>query len=530
MALDRRDFLKSGAATAASLSWLSACTAFGAAQDPGPFLHGVASGDPLGDRVILWTRVTPPERETGDVEVEWRVARDPQLRDRVAGGRAVARAARDHTVKVDAAGLAPGATCYYGFRALGAASPVGRTRTLPEGPVERLRLAFCSCSSLPWGFFNAYGEIARRADLDAVLHLGDYLYEQPNGAYGDGTATGRIPRPDHEIVSLADYRTRHAQYKADPDAQAMHRQHPFIAVWDDHEFTNDAWRDGAQNHQRAEGGWPERRAAAVQAYFEWMPIREVGDAGEPVIYRRFRFGDLVDLFMLDTRIVGRDRILPRGDAGLADSARSLLGPEQERWLFERLRASRREGVAWRVIGQQVLLAPARNRDGSVVSTDKWDGYPATRGRLFDVLEQDAIGDNVILTGDFHSSWALDVPRDPFRRKGYHRDSGRGSLAVEFVTPGISAPGFLDPEEARSRSEAMQASNPHLHWVDFHHRGYGLLDVDRQRAQCEWWFVDTVDERRSGERFARAFATARGRDHLRPVSSPSEPRGNPPPLA
>jgi alkaline phosphatase D len=521
MALDRREFLRASAAAAASLSWATGCTGLAATpRGPSPFRHGVASGDPLGDRVILWTRITPPEGDTRPTPAAWRVARDPGLREPVARGEVTASAERDFTVKVDAGGLAPGETWYYGFEALGHASPVGRTRTLPAGSPERLRLAFCSCASLPWGYFSAYGHIAQRADLDAVLHLGDYLYEYANGDYGDGTDIGRVPRPDRELVSLADYRERHAQYKADPDSQAMHRQHPLIAVWDDHEIANDAWKGGAQNHQTGEGGWPERRESAVRAYFEWMPIRERSSASEALIYRGFRFGDLADLTMLDTRLVGRDRLVSRKERdAIADPARSILGVEQERWLFERLVASRRDEVAWRVLGQQVLVAPVHRRDGSVLSTDKWDGYTASRARLFDTLERQGVDGVVILSGDLHSSWALDVPRDPFSTRGYDPTSGRGSLAVEFLAPGISAPGIPDPEENARVSAEILAANPHLRWVDFLHQGYAVLDLDRERARCDWYHVEDVRRRGSGERFAKAYRTARGRSHLEEAAGP-----------
>jgi alkaline phosphatase D len=524
MRFRRRDFLKVSAATAASLTWGTACSTLARPTGRTPFRHGVASGDPLADRVVLWTRVTPSPADSAAVPVEWAVARDPGLRDIVARGEALASPERDFTVKLDAAGLEPGTTWYYGFRSLGHTSPSGRTRTLPTGSPGRVRLGFCSCACLPWGFFNAYGHLAQRDDLDAVLHLGDYLYEYANGAFGDGSDIGRVPRPDREIVSLADYRERHAQYKADPDSQALHAGHPVIAVWDDHELANDAWKGGAQNHQPERGGWAERRESAVRAYFEWMPIREAWDgSGDPMIYRGFRFGDLVDLSMLDTRLVGRDRPVAREEvAALADPARSILGAEQERWLFDRLVTSQRDGVAWRVLGQQVMLAPVQRRDGSVLSTDKWDGYPACRARLFDTLERHGIRDTVVLTGDLHSSWALDLARDPFSSHGYDAQSGRGSLGVEFAVPGISSPGIPDPVENARVSAEILAANPHLRWVDFLSQGYALLDVDRERAQCEWYYVDTVRERRAGERFAKGFRALRGRPYLNEVVAHGAP--------
>lgn len=244
-------------------------------NESSPFLHGVASGDPLADRVVLWTRVTGDADAPAEIPVSWVIAEDPALKRIVGAGVTLTSQDVDFTVKIDAEGLKAEKTYYFRFRSLGHSSPIGRTKTLPkkDRALERLRLAFASCSNYPYGFFNAYGAIAQRPDLDAVLHLGDYLYEYANGEYGDGSAIGRVPNPDREIVSLADYRARHAQYKTDPDLQEAHRQHPFIVVWDDHETTNNSWRDGAENHQPEEGDFQARKAAAIQAYFEWMPLR-----------------------------------------------------------------------------------------------------------------------------------------------------------------------------------------------------------------------------------------------------------------
>lgn len=483
------------------------------------FLHGIASGDPLADRVILWTRITDSGTSR---RVGWTIARDPGMRDVVALGDVVAVAARDYTVKVDVSGLEPGTTYYYQFKAKGHVSAVGRTRTLPVGRTDHLRLAFASCSSVPWGFFNAYATLARRKDLDAILHLGDYIYEHANGTYGDGSDIGRIPVPNRELLSLQDYRRRHAQYKADPDSQAMHRQHPLITIWDDHELANDAWKHGAENHNDGEGDWMTRREAAVRAYFEWMPIREQSDALTAKIYRSFRFGDLAHLNMLDTRLIGRDVQLPAGNPGLSAQTRSLLGDEQERWLHRELSAAKSDGVAWNLLGQQVLMAPVRRADGSAMSLEKWDGYPAARNRLFDHLERESIRDVVVMTGDFHASWALDVPRDPFGT-GYDAKTGRGALAVEFVTPGISAPGSQDVDKARATSLELAEHNPHLRWTEFLSQGYALLDVTRERVQCDWYFIADVRKRQAVERFARGYFTERGQSFLQPAGAPAPER-------
>ena len=293
MSLTRRQFLWSAAATAAlsaprlSEPWTAALQAQGSPDTAaGRFRHGVASGDPLEDRIILWTRVTPPAgAATQAVEVRWRIAADERLSQIVTQGTARTSSDRDFTVKVDAAGLQPGRPYYYVFETGGDRSAVGRTRTLPTRAVDRVRLASLCCSNYPAGFFNVYRCVANRDDLDAVVHVGDYIYEFENGIYGDGSGLLRIPEPRREAVTLSDYRVRYATYRSDPDLQEAHRRHPFIAVWDDHELTNDAWLGGAANHNpdKGEGDWATRRAAAYQAYLEWMPIREFAGRRHPSV-------------------------------------------------------------------------------------------------------------------------------------------------------------------------------------------------------------------------------------------------------
>ena len=483
-------------------------------------MHGVASGDPLQDRVILWTRVTSSPG-TGEVPVRWEIASDPGLRNTIARGRVSTGPQRDFTLKVDATGLDPGRSYYYRFDALGEASPIGRTRTLPTGSPERLRLAFCSCANYPQGFFSAYGEIAQRADLDAVLHLGDYLYEYGRDGYGSDSGLGREVWPAHEIVSLADYRARHAFYKLDPDLQAVHRQHPFIAVWDDHESANDAWMHGAENHDPSrEGAWRDRKAAAIRAYHEWMPIRApLGDLAPGRIYRSFRFGDLADILMLDTRLAGRQQQPARNDpAGLADPSRRLLGAQQEHWLRAQLEASRDAGTRWRLLGQQLVMGSMGAR-GQPINPDSWDGYPGDRVRLLEHLETAQIRDVVVLSGDVHSSWALEVARDPFSPQQYDPRSGRGSVAVEFVSPAVSSSPLGSFPGAEALAE-LDERRPHIRWTDLQHRGYTLLDVDAERSQAEWYLLDSVEQPGGHARFARAFATARGESRLQAVDHPA----------
>ena len=476
------------------------------------FRHGVASGDPLTDRVVLWTRVTAPETRSaiGPVDVRWVVAADDRLAQVVAQGRTPATPERNFTVKVDVGGLEPGRTYYYAFDAGGEQSPLGRTRTLPTRGVDRVRLASVSCSNYPAGYFNVYRSIANRDDLDAVLHLGDYIYEFADGVYGDGKEIGRLPLPGGEAVTLSDYRLRYAIYRSDVDLQAAHARHPFIAVWDDHELANDAWRDGAGNHDSTEGDWRERRAAAYRAYLEWMPVRET-DANGVRLYRAMPFGDLADLLVLDTRGL-RDRQLPGAvTEELAAPGRSLLGQEQEAWLFAQLQQSQRAGARWRLLGQQVLFAPVTPPMVPVQNADVWDGYPAARGRIFDLLADERIRDVAILTGDLHSSWGLDVPRNPW--SGYNAQSGAGSLAVEFVTPAISSPPLFADPVLKERASLLRLAAPHLKYLDGDQRGYVLLDVTRERLLAEWHFVPTVATRTDATTNAMSLVCEHGSSRL-----------------
>lgn len=525
----RRRFLETSGLLIGSLP-LVRTGALLAAQNA-PFRHGVASGDPLAHRVVLWTRVSPGTMG-GEVSVRWAVATDPSLRRIVERGEARTGAGRDYTVKVDVEGLEPATTYYYQFRVSTGESPVGRTRTAPASRADHLRLAVVSCSNFPFGHFNAYGRIAERADLDAVLHLGDYIYEYQNGRYGDGARFNRVPEPDREIVVLEDYRTRHAQYKLDPDLQEAHRQHPFIVVWDDHELANNTWRDGAENHdpEQGEGAWPVRLEAAVQAFFEWMPIREPR-AGRHRIFRTLNFGRLADLMMLDTRLVGRDEQVRSRDAvaEMEAPARSLLGPAQEEWFTGQLDASTRAGTRWQLIGQQVMFAPQAPPGQASPNPDSWDGYRAARDRVFGAVQRLSVPNFVVLTGDVHSAWAYDLPSRPFG--AYTPGSGRGSLGVEIVGTSITSPSALgsgpDGEQQLAR---LRATRPHLHYADGRYRGYVLVDITPAALQADYYAVPTVEDRVGGERCARSLVCEAGARHLTETTSPTAHREGAPALA
>lgn len=482
------------------------------------FLHGVASGDPLHDSVIIWTRVTFNSNEQAMVPVSWRIATDPDFETIINHGMGFAVEEHDFTIKVDAAGLQPGMTYYYQFTALGQESPIGRSKTLPADHVDKLRVAFTSCANYPYGYFNVYQMIAQRHDLDVVLHLGDYIYEYANGTYGDGTALGRISQPDAEIVSLDDYRTRYAQYRTDPDLQEAHRQHPFITIWDDHETANDSWRGGAENHNPGEGRWLDRRAAAIKAYYEWIPIRQVDPDNPLKAYRQFRFGNLMDLMMLDTRLYGRDQqVVNAQDMAINDPNRKLLGDEQAQWLLDNLDESKEDEIRWRIIGQQVMFGQLL-LSGEVFNVDQWDGYPASRAHVIEHLEQNNIDNTIILTGDIHSSWAMDITKNPFDSLQYNPQSGYGSVAVEFVTPAVTSPALENKTEAEQTAMYLMSSSPHMKYVDLFHRGYVLLDIDHERTQAEWYHAETIVEpNNTNQLLAAAFRTYDTSNYLVPVT-------------
>jgi alkaline phosphatase D len=526
MRLTRRGFLITSASSAAVATFSPGCL-----PDPPPFRHGVASGDPLSDRVILWTRVTP-QGSPASVTVFWAIASDPAMSQIVMQSAVNAVPASDYTVKIDATGLLPGTTYYYQFHALGWASPVGRTKTFPVGEVERARFAVVSCINYPYGYFNGYACIARRSDIDAVICLGDYYYEYPNGAYdnvpgvGDGTPIDRA-FPGGETVTLADYRTRHALYKTDLFLQEMHRQLPFISIWDDHEFADDAWMNGANNHQPgSEGAWVDRRAASMQAYYEWMPIRQV-DPGNPLrVFRSFQYGNLLDLVMLDSRLFGRDEQASSfsDTATINDPARHIIGAAQETFLQNALATSQGRGAVWRLVSQQVIVSQVllsiAQLPPVVFNTDQWDGYVPARERLFDIIDNGSIDNVVFLTGDVHTSWAMEVSRDPYDDEVYDPETSDGAIAVEFVGPAITSPGLEDETLAQTAEAAQYLIQPHLRFIDLFHRGYMIIDVTASRVQTDWFFTPLITHPNTSEFFAKGYQVNSGSNQLVEVFAPS----------
>jgi len=533
----RRSVLAGGAVAAATaaaalgpVSAQAATAEVAATASEGVFGFGVASGDPTATEVLLWTRVTPePGAFPGSglgarTEVAWELAADEAFTFVLTRGRVVSDARSDHTVKVVVGGLTPYTRYFDRFRALGETSAVGRTQTSPDEPgtVHALRLAFVSCSNWTGGYFTAYRGLAARDDLDLVLHLGDYVYEYGNDEdrYGPPALIGeRDHQPGTEIVDLADYRLRHALYKSDPDLQQAHRRHPWVVIFDDHEITNDAYDTGAENHDeqddpdtdytgpgepqgvRAEGEFLRRRAQAFQAYLEWMPIRDASTISPAPhvgtqFFRRFRFGDLAELSVVETR-QNRSQQVPATAAGqlnpaLVDPERQLVEPPQLDWLGDGLVAG---GADWHLIGNQtvftrVLALPgATVLPGQVFNTDQWDGYQVDQRAVLDAMAASGGTDPVVLTGDIHSSWANDLPLDV---AAYGADRST-SVGVEFVCPSVTSNGFKEvlgnsAATAQAVTTAFQAANPWIAYLEGIGHGFAVLDVTPERVQTDFWFI------------------------------------------
>lgn len=549
--MQRRHFLQYFSTAAVAVPILTACGGGGnssgsaGSSEPGlnradlgqttpnlRFLHGVASGDPLDDRVILWTRVTPERDDLSSAAVVCEIAEDADFSSLVLSEVLTTGPERDFTVKFDAAGLAPDQRYWFRFMAGDSVSLVGRTRTLPQPgqPAERLRFAVCSCSSYPHGYFSVYRMIADRRDLDFVMHLGDYIYEYGDGQYGDHPE--RPLDPPHEIIVLADYRRRYALYRQDEDLQAAHVMHPFVTVWDDHESTNDSYRDGAENHNPGEGDWFERKAQAIQAYFEWMPIRPPTEA-EDSIYRAFQYGDLADFMMLDTRLEGREQPLSNPLDPARSSPRNLLGQTQKDWFKHKLATAQGQ---WKFVGQQVMFAqlqilelqrllpgvPTNEFSPLIaINMDQWDGYPTEREEILDFVGDEGIDNLVVLTGDIHSSWASELYQNPAVLTAGVLNS---PLGVEFVAPSVTSPGFPDGA-AELVSALLPVVNPHIKYTDLKNHGFILIDVDRQRTQAEYYYAASIDDaaqRGIAMSKVKTLAVSSGSARLRedtPVSRP-----------
>jgi alkaline phosphatase D len=442
------------------------------------------------------------------VEVRWEIASDPEFQFLVESDQYVTGPERDYTVKVDVSALQPGTQYYYRFKALKRTSPVGKTRTLPES-TDNVKLAAVSCSNYEWGYFNSYRALAEEEDIDAVLHLGDYIYEYGPGSYGD-TTLGRTNIPEKEIISLEDYRTRYSQYRLDADLRAVHQNHPFINIWDDHEITNNSYKDGAQNHQPDEGDYEVRKNVAVQAYYEWLPIRE-----DQEHYRSFDYGNLVDVIMLDERLAGRTRQPDSlGDPALTAPDHTILGEEQMNWFLDQLQNS---DAKWKVIGNQVIFSYLNwGRSGFSINLDSWDGYPADQQKVVDFIRENEVENVVFLTGDTHSSWAFEVTNDPFET--YNKDTGEGAVAVEFGTTSINSANSNErfpTDSVKSHEDKIVNSNinPHLKYANLRDHGYLVVEFSDDSAVATFKIVSTLRDKDFEVMIDKKLAVSAGETRL-----------------
>ncbi|HDM8060326.1 alkaline phosphatase D family protein [Vibrio harveyi] len=538
MSLSRRDFIKAVSSGAVATT-LTACGSDDSDATPtGSFEYGVASGDPTQTQVIIWTRVTTA---ASYVDVTWQVSRSEDFSTVEQSGTFTTDTSRDFTVKVDVQNLNPSTQYYYRFMVGETTSIVGMTQTLPEGSVDKASMAVVSCANYPAGYFNVYKEILKQhqtESFDVVLHLGDYIYEYGAGGYAseDAARLGREPSKGTECITLDDYRKRYAQYRQDQDLQALHAALPMIAVWDDHELANDAWKNGAENHQDNEGSFVDRRAAAAAAWTEWLPVRE-NTFSNMLIYRQFSFGDLINLMMLDTRLVGRDQPLdyfslnaPTMDAigGLVAQSRSadreLLGTEQLAWLMN---AFNSQDAKWNVLGQQVLMSrmelpssvmlamfqlfnatdeqkmDALRAVNSAISNyladpssdtiklpynlDAWDGYYVERERVYEIAKASE-GHFVCLAGDTHNAWTSEL-----------KDVSNNPVGVEFATSSVSSPGLeeylaLEPVAIAQMEYTLPHLVSELQWTDIKQRGFMRVTFTPEKAQSTWYMLSSVKDK------------------------------------
>lgn len=554
----RRSFLAlsaKGVGAAVISSGLMGCNSSKGRKDIAvSFDHGVASGDPLTNAVILWTRITPVEE--GSINVAWEVATDSEFNNIINNGNMLTSQFQDYTVKIDAINLSAGSHYYYRFKSNGVTSPTGQTTTLPEGNVNSVKFAVLSCANYPAGYFNVYQLATTIEDIDAVLHLGDYIYEYARDEYAskDAKELNRQVLPEGELFSLADYRVRYGQYRTDSDLQSLHQSVPFITVWDDHEIANDTYQSGAENHNDNEGSFDKRKVSALQAYFEWLPIRPLVQGNELEIYRHFKYGDLVDLFMLDTRVLARDLQLDykdyfdpetanfdhsRFEQEVSDQNRVLLGTEQLQWLEHQLSTSTSK---WQLLGQQVLMGDMYLPAAIVLNLMSLAEY-SELGQLAHLAALSASEDTNLTTEQQHYlndnkskltpevMIYLQLPSIPYNLDawdGYQaererifkavkrydnnlivlagdthnawcnelKDQAGNNIGVEFATSSVSSPGLeyylgISQDQAPAVEQGLVSLIKGLKYCNLHDRGLMTVLITHQEAIAQWHFIDST---------------------------------------
>ena len=494
------------------------------------FAHGVASGDMTPSSAIIWTRVSGKTSETG-VILPWDISETEEFETTVKSGAVIAYAAADFTAKVDVKDLLPGKTYYFRFKSGKDFSPVGRLKTLPESSLNSLRFAVVSCTNWEAGFFNVYDHIARDDGFDAVLHLGDYFYEYGEGGWGGGAgeSIGRSHEPKHELITLADYRARHAQYRTDPNLQAMTARHALLPIWDDHETANDSWTGGAQNHNAGEGRWDARKTAALRAYYEWMPVRTPEGQLED-LYNAYSFGDLLTLVTVETRLSARAEPInidnyTKDMNGVEDAEafrkdvlyapdRMMMDDAQTDFIISEFTKSKAAGQPWRLMGNQVVMGRLHTADltphvkeenilamevdwpavrdfvknsayGLPIYPDSWDGYPWAREQFYGKLKAAGLTDIVVVTGDAHEFWVNDLT-----------DDAGTKIGVELGTTSVTSPTLYSyfGDDTPDYSMLVTQSNPDVRYYNAMHNGYIDLEFTRSKAEAKLITVDTVLDR------------------------------------
>ena len=457
-----------------------------------PFFHGVAAGDSYSNGFVIWTKITP-DTAVDSIKVSYCISLTTEPRDVVVLGQVYALKDNDYTVKVNVSGLRPFTKYHYWFRVCPQpgiqgkegvcyTSAKGIIRTTPahDQLVDKITFVAFTGSNYNAGFFNAYCVAAQDTTVDYALHTGDYIYEYGNREYGKNPE--RWLMPGHELLTLQDYNTRYWLYRMDTCLKKAHQAFGWYTIWDDHEVANDAWQEGAQNHQPMEGNYFARRRDAFTAYYRWMPILENQDTE---IYRVVDMGKLARVILLDTRHHARDfqRLNPW------DTNKTMLGHDQLQWLFQELLKAQRDSVRWIIVTQQLLFAPlivfndTLNRDG-------WDMYPLEREKILRFIYNHNIRNVVFVGGDFHTSWANELYLNAFRFRSRRRDT---MVSMEFVTPAVTSPAAGPLATAIFRAYTKLVPRKHyIRYVDLHHKGYLKLTVLPDTIVAQWIFVRTID--------------------------------------
>ncbi|SNX83007.1 related to alkaline phosphatase [Melanopsichium pennsylvanicum] len=518
------------------------------------FPYGVAAGDPYPDSAILWTHPVPEDSQTKlPVCLRYQTSKnknDFSKENLVDDSYAWTTSEVDYSFKVETSGLSPKTQYYYRFFTChdpSNVSPVGSFKSIPDyndEDVDSLRLAVFSCSNLPFGYFNAYrAAAARKNGADYFVHVGDYIYEargdgqtvEGESTYGDGRAINRVPAPDHEIVTLDDYRLRYGSYRKDKDLQTLHGGMAFFGIWDDHEVADNSYNHGTADSNNTDTGavrgvrFTERKLAAVKAYYEWMPIRQVDTTDSLRIWRSFRYGKLADLFMLDTRNFDRDITdiywnTPQIAALSNDTDRSLMGGKQEQWLYRNMIKSEERGATWKILSQQIVTNWQNYGTPSFMyNYDAWQGYRSNRRRLFDTIVNNKIDNTVILAGDSHANWVYDtVPEDRLNNTAYDPVTGKGSIGVEFAGTAVSSPSSyganLTEASYLETAKKLVSINKNLQWAEGAHRGYFELEFTKTDCNAQFYGYVNNTNPNSDELLVAQFNVKKGANKLtRPIN-------------